>query len=236
MPSIKNWDNNTWLSSKSYIKSFNNFLKKNTKLDSSSKILDIGCGRGKIIGNLKSKYRLKNKPIGIDIVSHKDKDARIKFKKVDALIFFLTNKEKFDLIIIKQTIHFLTIKKIKRLLLLSKNNLTLNGKIFIFILDTSKNELPTFKLMKSKLTKSLERNKKILNLITKLYPNKIVKNFIYKVKITKKKYIKMIQKRYISTLLSMKVNEISNGTKEINLKFNKVIKFRDRLYCIIIKK
>ena len=54
-------------------------------------------------------------------------------------------------------------------------------------MDTSKNELPTFKLMKSKLTKSLERNKKILNLITKLYPNKIVKNFIYKVKITKKK-------------------------------------------------
>ena len=120
MPSIKNWDNNTWLSSKSYIKSFNNFLKKNTKLDSSSKILDIGCGRGKIIGNLKSKYRLKNKPIGIDIVSHKDKDARIKFKKVDALIFFLTNKEKFDLIIIKQTIHFLTIKKNKKIIIIIK--------------------------------------------------------------------------------------------------------------------
>ena len=28
---IKNWDNKTWLSSKDYIESFNNFLIKNIK-------------------------------------------------------------------------------------------------------------------------------------------------------------------------------------------------------------
>ena len=85
---IKNWDNKTWLSSKDYIKSFNRFLTKKTKLNSKSKILDIGCGRGKILGNLSSKLSLKNKPLGIDITNHKDKDKRIIFKKINALSFF----------------------------------------------------------------------------------------------------------------------------------------------------
>ena len=72
--SLKNWDNKTWLSSTSYIKSFNKFLIKETKLNKNSEILDIGCGRGKILGNLTSKLRLAYKPIGIDIEQHKDRD------------------------------------------------------------------------------------------------------------------------------------------------------------------
>ena len=85
---IKNWDNKTWLSSNNYIKSFNKFLLKNIKLSSNSEILDIGCGRGKILGTIKSNLKLKSKPIGIDIVNHKDKDKRINFKKSDATSFF----------------------------------------------------------------------------------------------------------------------------------------------------
>ena len=76
---IKNWDNKTWLSSKNYIETFNKFLLKNIKLNPNSKILDVGCGRGKILGNLSSRLKLKNKPLGIDIISHKDKDKRINF-------------------------------------------------------------------------------------------------------------------------------------------------------------
>ena len=111
---IKNWDNKTWLSSKDYIKKFNSFLVRNIKLDSNSEILDIGCGRGKILGSLSSKLKLKNKPLGIDLINHKDKDKRIKFKKINALNFFLNNKKKFDLIIIKQTIHLFELNKIKK--------------------------------------------------------------------------------------------------------------------------
>ena len=85
---IRNWDNKTWLSSNDYIKSFNKFLFKNIKLNPNSVILDIGCGRGKILGNLSSKLKLKQKPIGIDIIDHKDRDKRISFKKISASNFF----------------------------------------------------------------------------------------------------------------------------------------------------
>ena len=70
MKKLKNWDNKTWLSSKSYITQFNKFLKSRINLNKSSKILDIGCGRANIISQLHKKYKFKNKPVGIDIVKN----------------------------------------------------------------------------------------------------------------------------------------------------------------------
>ena len=232
---IKNWDNKTWLSSQDYINQFNKFLLKNIKLDSNSVILDIGCGRGKILGNLKSKLKLRTKPFGIDIINHKDKDKRINFNKTNALKFFNKNKHKFDLILIKQTIHLFNLDEIKRLLKIIKKRLTPSGKIFIFSLDTDKNEIPVFKLMKSRLSKSLIRDKKILDVIVKSNPQIIKKKFIYKVKIAKKKYLNMIQNRYISTLLTFTKEELSTGLRELNLKYGKDIRFKDKLICIILQ-
>ena len=231
---IKNWDNKTWLSSKDYVKSFNDFLTKNIILKSNSKILDVGCGRGKILGNLSSKLKLKIKPLGIDIIDHKDRDRRINFKKTSASTFFFKNNNKFDLILIKQTIHLMNIKEIKKLLNLLKKNLNQNGKIFIFTLDTNKNELPTFKLMKKKLIKSLKRDKKIIKIILDLDLVKIKKKFIYKVKISKQNYLDMIKKRYISTLLTMSEKELYKGIEQIDSKYTNNLKFKDKLTCIIL--
>ena len=195
---IKNWDNKTWLSSQNYINSFNNFLIKNTKINSNFKILDIGCGRGKILGSLKSRLKLKYKPLGIDIVNHKDRDKRIKFKKANILNLSLRKSQKFDLIMIKQTIHLIKLSEIKKLLKSLEKILNTKGKIIIFTLDTENNEIPTFKLMKLKLNKSLRRDKKIFKIITNLYPQRIQKKFIFNVRISKKKYLDMIKNRYIS--------------------------------------
>ena len=71
MKKLRNWDNKTWLSSKKYINSFNNFLKSKIKLNKNTKILDIGCGRANIISTLQKKYKFSKKPIGIDIVKNK---------------------------------------------------------------------------------------------------------------------------------------------------------------------
>ena len=232
---IKNWDNKTWLSSKNYILNFNNFLVKVNKLDSRSQILDVGCGRGKIIGSLSSKLKLKVKPVGIDLVNHKDKDKRINFKKTDAISFFSINKKKFDLILVKQTIHLLKMSKIKTLLIKMKKSLKPNGKILIFTLQPYKNEIPNFTLMRMKLLISLKRDRKIFRFISKSYPKRIIKYFSYKVRISKKKYINMISKKFISVLLSFNKEQIVTGIKEINLKYKKDLKFNDKLVCIIIK-
>ena len=231
---IKNWDNKTWLSSQNYINSFNNFLIKNIKINSNFKILDIGCGRGKILGSLSSKLKLKKKPLGIDIVNHRDKDKRINFKKKNVLKLSLKKNEKFDLILIKQTIHLMKFNEIKKLLKLLKKNLNSNGRILIFTLDTKKNEIPTFKLMKQKLNQSLQRDKKILKMIKNLYPHFIKKSFSFNVEITKKKYLYMIQNRYISTLMPLSKKQIDQGIQEIEQRFKSVLRFKDKLICIIL--
>ena len=236
MRSLKNWDNKTWLSSKSYIQLFNKFITKQHQLNRYSKILDIGCGRGKIAGNLVTKFNLINKPIGLDVENNKDKSKKIVFKKIDAITYLSKTKITFDLILIKQTIHLLKKNQILRLLSFCKNKLNSNGKIIILSLDPSKNEIPTFSLMKKKLEESLKRDKKIFELITKTYPKIIIKNFIFKVVITKNEYLKMIKKRYISTLLSFTDKQIKIGLNEINLKYKNELNFKDRLICLILKR
>ena len=234
--SLKNWDNKTWLSSPSYIKSFNNFLLKQVKLSKHSQILDIGCGRGKILGSLSSKLSLKRKSTGIDIENHKDRDKRIIFKKIDALKFLKKNKKRFDLILLKQTIHLFKIKDIKTILKLSKTLLNPNGKIIIFTLDPIDNEIPTFSIMKKKLKKALIRDKKIIKSISYSFKGQLVKGFSYKVKISKKKYMEMVKSKYISVLLGMSHKLISSGLNEIKKKYKKQISFQDKLICLVLNR
>jgi ubiquinone/menaquinone biosynthesis C-methylase UbiE len=236
MPSLKNWDNQTWLSSKEYIQSFNNFVLKQLKINKNSKILDIGCGRGKIIENLSNKLKLINKPVGLDIENYKDRSKKIIFKKSDAITYIYKTRVFFDLILIKQTIHLLQTTQIIKLLFACKNKLNPGGKIIILSLDQDNNEIPTFSTMDKKLKKSLKRDKKIFNLIVKAFKNIIIKSFVFRVKISRKEYVKMIKKRYISTLLNFNEKQILDGINEINLKYKKELKFKDRLICLILNK
>ena len=236
MAPLKNWDNKTWLSSQRYILSFNRFILKQIKLDRNSRILDIGCGRGKIISNLSNKLKLHNKPIGLDIEDHKNKSKKILFKKSDGLSFLLKTKTTFDLILIKQTIHLLKKNQIKTILTICKNKLNPKGKILILSLDPKKNEIPTFGLMKKKLQQSLKRDEILFQLIKKYNPNLTIKKFIFYVKISKNKYLQMIKNRYISTLLNFTEKQIKNGLNEIDSKYKKKLNFKDQLICLIIKK
>jgi len=236
MLSIKNWDNKTWISSTKYIQSFNNFLLKQKKLTKQSKILDIGCGRGKIMGSFSSKLKLTHKPIGIDIENHKDFDKRIVFKKTNAIKYLKNNKKKFDLILIKQTIHLFNLRDIKKILTYSHSSLEVGGIILILTLDTKNNEIPTFSLMKQKLNQSFKRDILIWKKLLQLNIKKNTTKFNFKVNIKKNIYLKMIKQRYISTLLKFSSLQISNGINEINLKYKKNILFNDKLKCIIFTK
>ena len=236
MPHLKNWDNKTWLSSKEYIESFVKFLVKNKKLNKDSSILDIGCGRGKILGKIKTKLRLRNKPIGIDPISHKDKDKNIIFKKIDTLKFLSTNKKKFDLIIIKQTIHFFPLKDILKLIKYCQKSLTNNGKIMIFSINEKRTQIPTFSKMKKKLHHSLKKDIEIRKKILKNNKDIKIKIFDFRVKINRSSYLNMIKQKYISVLLDFNKEELVKGIHEINLKYPKILRFLDSLNCILIKR
>ncbi len=235
MKRLKNWDNKTWLSSKSYISQFNKFLKRKINLNKNLKILDIGCGRANIISALQKKYKFRNKPIGIDVVGNKDVKKNIIFKRVEALKY-LNRQEKYDVILIKQTIHFFSKTNLNRLLSLAKKSLNSKGKILIFSLKTKKNKIPCFKKMKKNLEKSLKRDENLFRIIKKNLKEISYSNFNFKVNISKQKYVRMIRERYISCLLNMSAKEIKFGISEIKSKYKNQIKFTDTLKCISYRK
>ena len=235
MRRLENWDNNTWLSSDKYISKFHKFLRLKFKFNKNSKILDVGCGRANIISFLQKKYKFKNKPIGIDIVANKDVQKNIVFKKIEALKY-LEKQKKYDLILIKQTIHFFTKTKLNHLLNLAKKSLNPKGKILIFSLKTKNNKIPCFKKMRKNLEKSLKKDEVLFKIIKKNLKGISYTNFNFKVNVSKQKYVRMIRERYISCLLNMSNKEINLGISEIKSKHKNQIKFTDTLKCISYRK
>ena len=235
MRPLKNWDNKTWLSSEKYISNFHKFLKTKTLLNKNTKILDIGCGRANIISFLQKKYRFKNMAIGVDILRNKNTKKNILFKKSNA-INFLREGRKFDLILIKQTIHFFSKNKLILLLNFAKKSLNPKGKILIFSLKTKNNKIPCFKKMKHQLNKSLKKYEFLFKVIRKNLKKINESNFNYEVNISKNKYINMIKNRYISCLLNLTKKEINKGIGEIKSKYKNQIKFTDTLKCISFRK
>jgi len=236
MKQLKNWDNKTWLSSSKYISSFTNFLQKKNKINKNSKILDLGCGRAYIISHLYKKIKFNEKPLGIDIVKNKNIKKNITFLKLNAIKYLKSTNKSFDLILIKQTIHFFSKKQIKELLNLAKKKLNSKGQILIFSLKLSNNQIPCFKKMKFKLSKSIKKEEEIIKIIKQTFKKYKIDQFKFKVNITKFRYIKMIKDRYMSCLLNISDKEIKKGVNEIRSNYKKQIKFTDTLNCINYKK
>ena len=235
MKKLKNWDNNTWLSSKKYINAFNNFLNSKIKFNKNTQILDIGCGRANIISALQKKYKFNNKPIGVDVIKNRNIKKNVIFVKNNALNYLKKTNKKFDLILIKQTIHFFTKNQIKILLAQSISRLNNKGKILILSLKTKNNKIPCFKKMRVELNKSLKKDELLFKIIKKNLKNSKEVNFNFKVNITKKNYLRMIKDRYMSCLLNISAKDLKLGISELNLKLKNQICFTDTLKCITFK-
>ncbi len=236
MRKLKNWDNKTWLSSKKYISDFNKFLNSKIKFNKSTKILDIGCGRANIISDLQKRYKFREKPIGLDIIKNKRIKKNIIFKKIDGYNYLKIKNKKYDLILLKQTIHFFSSSRLKSLVNIAKKRLESGGKILVFSLKTKNNKIPCFKKMKQKLEASLKRDEKLFKIIKKKLKRVNEYYFNYKVNISKQKYLNMVKSRYISCLLDLKNNEISKGISELKSKYKYQIRFTDTLKCISFRK
>jgi len=235
MKNLENWDIKTWLSSDEYISRLIYFLEKEINFNKKIKILDVGCGRGKIISNLSKKYQMNNLPLGIDIVRHKDVAKNIRFSKISALRYLSKTKLKFDVILFKQSIHFFKFAEIKKILRVSKKNLTPKGKILILALHPKKCNWPLFKAFKSKLIKSLKKDEIILSLIKANFKKYKINYFAFKVKITRDLYLQMIKNRFNSCLLNFSTKELKAGIDEIKKNYQKKLIFFDKLICISYK-
>ena len=89
--------------------------------------------------------------------------------------------------------------------------------------------------MKQKLNRGLKRDSKMIKLICKILKNNKIDKFIFKVSITKKKYIQMLKQKYISCLFNLNKNQISKGISELKDIYPNKIIFDDVLICVKYK-
>ena len=148
----------------------------------------------------------------------------------------MKKKQSYDLILIKQSVHFFSIKQLNSLLNLTKKKLKPKGQLLIFSLKVKNNKIPCFKLMRKKLNESLEKDKIFFKIIKKNLKKISESNFNFKVNIAKKTYLSMISSRYISCLLNISKEDLNKGISEIKSKYKNQIKFTDTLKCISYKK
>ena len=148
----------------------------------------------------------------------------------------MKKKQNYDLILIKQSVHFFSIKQLNSLLNLAKKKLNPKGQLLIFSLKIKNNKIPCFKLMRKKLNASLEKDKIFFKIIKKNLKKVSESNFNFKVNIAKKTYLSMISSRYISCLLNISKEDLNKGISEIKSKYKNQIKFTDTLKCISYKK
>ena len=185
---------------------------------------------------MQKRYKFKEKPIGLDITKNKGIKKNIIFKKKDGYNYLKSKSEKYDLILLKQTIHFFSPSKLTALIDIAKKRLEHGGKILVFSLKTTNNKIPCFKRMRQKLDSSLKRDEKLFKLIKRKLKKSNESYFNFKVNISKQKYLKMVKSRYISCLLDLKSKEISRGISELKSKYKYQIKFTDTLKCISYKR
>ncbi len=178
-----NWDRSSWLSSKEYFEELSSQLIEFLDITEEKKILDVGCGRGHLLENLALNANLTNQPVGVEPIKHDDfvpQNVKIFHSSINS--FLNENNSQFDLVILKQVLHLLTLDERKNFYYDIKNHINEDANI-VFIHMNDQTEIPLFPLMENKLQQSLKSHKLLLEELTQKFNLLNIFNFNYHVKI-----------------------------------------------------
>ncbi len=224
-----NWDRSSWLSSKEYFEELSNQLIEFLDITEEKKILDVGCGRGHLLETLSLNANLINQPVGVEPVKHDDfipQNIKIFHSSINS--FLNKNNSQFDLVILKQVLHLLTLDERKKFYHDIKNHINEDANI-VFIHMNDQTEIPLFPLMENKLQQSLKSHKLLLEELTQKFNLLKMFNFNYHVKISLEEYLEMISNRYMTVLLDLSKKEIEGGIDFIKKNYPNQLVFQDTL-------
>jgi len=224
-----NWDRSSWLSSKEYFLELSCQLIEFLDITEEKKILDVGCGRGHLLENLALNVNLIYQPVGVEPVKHDDiKLKNIKIFHSSINLFLNENNSQFDLVILKQVLHLLTLDERKKFYHDIKNHMNKDANI-VFIHMNDQTEIPLFPLMENKLQQSLKSHKLLFEELNLNFNLLKIFNFNYHVKISLEEYLEMISNRYMTILLDLSKKEIDEGIDFIKKNYPNQLVFQDTL-------
>ncbi len=170
-----------------------------------------------------------NQPVGVEPVKHDDfvpQNIKIFHSSINS--FLNENNFQFDLVILKQVLHLLTLDERKKFYHDIKNHINEDANI-VFIHMNDQTEIPLFPLMENKLQQSLKSHKLLLEELTQKFNLLKMFNFNYNVKISLEEYLEMISNRYMTVLLDLSKKEIEGGIDFIKKNYPNQLVFQDTL-------
>ena len=226
----ENYDD-LWEYSKDFIKFISKNISEHLELKSTDIFLDLGCGSGLFTKEINKQIKFINpifcSDISSDMLANLSDDSQYKCIATDA-ISFSSQPGLFDKILIKEMIHHLNREEQECLINNLFKRLNYNGR-FLLILLPPTIEYPLF----DSALRKYERLQPHYNYLVKLFKEagfQTQVNFVkYPLNISKTKYIKMVENRYMSLLSSFNDREISEGIDEIKQNYSNkdILSFQD---------
>jgi 2-polyprenyl-3-methyl-5-hydroxy-6-metoxy-1,4-benzoquinol methylase len=215
-------------------------ITKEFNLTKYSHIADIGAGSGSFSNKLSNKIELINPLLcvdnNIDMLNIAKKYSNIRIQCTDAQTF-AAQHNLFDFILLKEIIHHIPILEMNKLFIDLEKCLTPTGSCLI-ITRPSEIDYPLFTAARKVWAQNQPSKDVLLKIMNDCGLNVTCISTSMNMSLSKEKWYNMIRTRCWSTFSYFNDEELEEGIKELELKFNCIdeISFREELLFIMIKK
>jgi len=231
-----NWDDESWISSDDYIDYTVRLLIEELSVHSESRLLDVGCGRGKISAALALQTDLSLPIDAIDVsdsILEAPTTDKVNFLQTDVLTFLRSKKDRlYDGVIMKQMFHLLPIEIRQDVLIEVNASLKKDGRAVILAMPSC-SSLPMFKKGAEIFSQEVFPLDSVLALAKQCGFKTHVSAFNYEVNICKRDYFDLLINRFMSNLRSLSDQDIQTGIEELDgIYSDEWLNFFDRLDVI----
>ncbi|MDM3871905.1 class I SAM-dependent methyltransferase [Porticoccus sp. W117] len=231
-----NWDKNSWISSPEYVDCTVKFLTSCLQLKPTSKVLDIGCGRGNISAAL-SRFNNFYAPVeAVDItdlggeVTERD---QLDFHLCDGVGYLKTKPDcYYNGIILKQVFHLIPEQDRQKLLAQIFRCLKKEGCALILQMPAH-SEVPMFTKLKDVFYRELLPLNSVIQMAESTGLKVAVSECRFSVGMAKQDYFRLLEQRFMSVLREFSDWEIEDGITELDgLYPQETLEFTDALDVI----
>lgn len=208
-----NWDRISWVSRPDYTVFWADIIIRTLNLDQTSRILDIGCGRGNMTAAIAAHLSVITPIEGIDIsdtIREARSDPRLLFTQCDASRYLSTRPDnRYDGILLKQVIHCFSANARHLLLDEVYRTLTPGGRAAILIMPP----VPTLPLFPRASRIFADEQLDYRDLVTEAATQFHTRHntFCYDVTIPCEQYFDLLRERFMSVLRHLSDEEIEQG-------------------------
>jgi len=235
-----NWDRNSWAVWPAYLRACATAVCAELRLDRSSTVLDIGCGRARLTAVIADELAVETPIEGVDIsptIAEAAPNPRLVLHQIDAVRYLATQADaKYDGILLKQVIHCLPPDARIELLRAMRRTLKSSGRAAILIMPPTPS-IPLFPEAGAAFLSEQLDYRDLAALARTLDFEVELDTFSYPITMPRAQYEALLRERFVSNLRNLTDREIEAGIAWLRRQnAGETIAFDDALHIVVLKR